>query len=1008
MKKKYYLWLVLLLLNVTVVLAQEKLISGSVLDENGIPLNGVNIILKGTSAGTQTDFDGNYNVKASVGQFLVFSYVSFETKEIEVTSNLLTLNVTLIEIAEAIGEVVITGFGKQSKRKNIDAISTVNAEQIKEVSNSNFQNALTGKLSGVQINQANGKAEGKITLNIRGVASLSGNQEPLYVVDGVPIISDQESGSSAPTNPLLNINANDIESVSVLKDASSAAIYGSRGTNGVVIITTKSGKNGKAKISFRSSYGFSEAVNKRKWLNADQYVELYTEAAANAGQTEAQIEAALDGLATDDLGNISDWRNGNIDTNWQNEALVNGNISELGFSMSGGDDKSSYFMSLGSNNTDGIVRGNSLERYNFRLNASRKLSNRLKAGANISIARSKIDRISADRQFTTPLQAVALVPISPTHNTDGTLNGNTLYDNFLFEEEFGYFETNIWNLGGVAFGEYSILDDLKFRSELGYEFFNQTEETFSGSEIPRNGGLSNGAGRTVSRDYLTFNNYATYDKIFADLHDVNLVVGMSYEENNRKGISVQGDTFANDLIQTLAGATNITGGSTTRVSNKLVSYFGRVTYSYDNKYLLKGSMRVDGSSRFGPNNRYGYFPSVSAGWIATNESFLEESNAFSFLKLRGSWGITGNQPLGSFDYLSRLGSGSYDVISGQFISVVGDSDLGWEETTQLNFGLDYGLFNNVVTGEFDYYVKDTKDLLLNARQPLSTGIAGNVILTNIGEVKNTGIEFSINTKNITREKFSWNTNFNISYNKNEIIKLVNGDDIIGSAGQRDYSILREGESFGAFYLVEYAGVDPANGDALYYTNTELEDGSIERIKTNVYTEASRIVVGKALPDWIGGMTNTLRYRDLDFSFTFQGQWGAQIYNSAGLFQASGFAGGRDNQSIEQLDRWQQPGDITNVPRADLSGDAVESTRYLQDADFIRLRNLTIGYNFKNLWNIDMIRVYFSGLNLLTFTDYDGWDPEATRDDLPGSFARGYEFYSAPPAKVYTFGINVDL
>jgi hypothetical protein len=339
---------------------------------------------------------------------------------------------------------------------------------------------------------------------------------------------------------------------------------------------------------------------------------------------------------------------------------------------------------------------------------------------------------------------------------------------------------------------------------------------------------------------------------------------------------------------------------------------------------------------------------------------------------------------------------------------VGDADLSWEETTQLNFGLDYGFFNNIVTGEIDYYVKDTEDLLLNGRQPLSAGIPGNVILTNIGEVKNSGFEFSINTKNFSKEKFSWDTSFNISYNKNEIIKLVDGDDIIGSAGDRDYSILREGESFGAFYLVEYAGVDPENGDALYFTNTELDDGSIERLITNDYTEASRIVVGKALPDWIGGMTNTLRYGDLDFSFTFQGQWGAQIYNSAGLFQASGFAGGRDNQSIEQLDRWQQPGDITDVPRADLNGDAVESTRYLQDADFIRLRNLTLGYNFKNLWDISLIRVYFSGLNLLTFTDYDGWDPEATRDDLPGTFARGYEFYSAPPAKVYTFGINVEL
>ncbi len=1008
MKKNYYLWLVLLLLSVTVVQAQEKSISGTVSDEAGIPLNGVNIIIKGTSTGTQTDFDGNYIINASVGQILLFRYLGFEKQEQLILLNSNRINISLTEDIESIGEVVITGYGKQSKRKIIDAISSVKSEDIKEIPNSNFQNALTGKLSGVQINQANGKSEGKISINIRGVASLSGNQEPLYVVDGVPIINDQESGSSAPTNPLVNINANDIESIEVLKDASSAGIYGSRGTNGVILITTKSGKNGKAKVTFHSAYGFSEAINKRKWLNAKQYVELYTEAATNAGQSQAQIEAALDGLATDDLGNISDWRNGNIDTNWQNEALVNGNIQELSLSISGGDDKSTYFMSLGSNNTDGIVRGNSLERYNFRINARRKLSEKFNVGANISIARSSIDRISADRQFTTPLQAVALVPISPTHNEDGTLNGNTLYDNFLFEEEFGFFETNIWNLGGVAFGEYTIIEGLNFRSELGYEFFNQSEEVFSGSEIPRNGGLSNGAGRTVSRDYLTFNNYATYNKKLGYSHDVNMVLGMSYEENNRKGISVQGDSFANDLIQTVAGATNITGGSTTRVSNKLVSYFGRATYSFADKYLLKASMRVDGSSRFGPNNRYGYFPAFSAGWIATNENFLNNSKTFSFLKVRGSWGITGNQPLGSFDYLSRLGSASYDTVSGQFISVVGDADLGWEETTQLNFGLDYGLFGNVVTGEIDYYIKDTKDLLLNGRQPLSSGIPGNVILTNIGEVKNSGIEFSINTKNITKDNFTWDTSFNISYNKNEIIKLVDGDDIIGSAGDRDYSILREGESFGAFYLVEYAGVDPENGDALYYTNTELEGGSIERIKTNVYTEASRIVVDKALPDWIGGMTNTLRYRDLDFSFTFQGQWGAQIYNSAGLFQASGFAGGKDNQSIEQLDRWQQPGDITNVPRADLSGDAVESTRYLQDADFIRLRNLTLGYNFKNLWNIDMIRVYFSGLNLLTFTDYDGWDPEATRDDLPGTFARGYEFYSAPPAKVYTFGINVEL
>lgn len=481
---------------------------------------------------------------------------------------------------------------------------------------------------------------------------------------------------------------------------------------------------------------------------------------------------------------------------------------------------------------------------------------------------------------------------------------------------------------------------------------------------------------------------------------------MGYEITDKKTSSFTGVGFDFPSITNLTGATTIDGGLTGDSGFNLVSYFGRISYDFKGKYLFKASMRSDGSSKFGPNNRYGYFPSVSAGWVLSKESFLENST-FSYLKLRGSWGETGNQPTRDFRYINNVNPGEYGGISYLALGSAGSPDLKWETTTQTNIGLDFGIIKNRISGEIDYYHKNTEDLLLNTPVALSNGIVNNVVYSNAGEMVNKGFEFSLNSKNIKTEDFNWNTSFNISFNDNEVVALAKDQDELISQNQ----IVRIGETFASWYLAEYAGVDPANGDALYYLNTELSDGTLDRTTTNDFTLAERVILGSPFPDFTFGLTNTLNYKNLDFTFTFQGQSGASIYNSGGRFQEASFAF-QDNPSDIELDRWQNPGDITDVPqlRSNGSNAGGNSSRYLNESDFIRLRNVSLGYTFKDLNKgmFESVRVYATGLNLITITDYEGSDPEATQDDQFSTIARGQEFYSAPPAKVITLGFNINF
>ncbi|WP_299898773.1 TonB-dependent receptor [uncultured Aquimarina sp.] len=983
--------------------AQEKTVTGMVTDPSGIPLPGTNILVKNTDNGVQTDFDGNYSIEANIGDTLIFSYVGFETQEVIISSSLV-INVALKDNVEGLDQVVVIGYGSSSKKQITTSVASIQAEGIGDINTPSIQSLMTSKVTGVQITQLSGRVESGIKVRVRGVSTVGASQEPLYVLDGVPLINDDESINNSPINPLIGLNPNDIDSIDFLKDASAAAIYGARGTNGVIIITTKKGKAEKTKVTLNTASGWNFATNKREYLNAEQYVDFYTEAALNSGLSLSEIESRFDQLS---LGR--DWRNNQVDTDWQNLALVEGITQDIDLSASGGSKNLTYYVSTSYNKTEGIILGNELDRYTLRAKVDADVTKKSKIGANINISKVTIDRLSNDNAFISPLQSIAQSPLTPALLEDGTANvdGNsTLFQNFLGQEQTGRFVTDIWRTTANIYGDFYINDYLRFKSEVGYDSNNQNAERFSGSltEFASAGGVGTVSNAITERYILT--NYLTYKRNLGDAVDFSATLGGSFEETNRKSQFTIGQGFPSDDLQTLDNAVLITNGGSNKTKYNFLSYFARSRFSIAEKYLINLSIRRDGSSRFGQDSQFGWFPAASAAWIVSNERFLSNSYFLSNFKLRGSWGITGNAEIGDFASKDLYGVTTYDERLGVSPIQIGDNELRWEKTTQYDLGADFGLFNNVISGEFDYYNKTTNDLLFNQPLPGTSGFTS--VVRNIGEIVNEGFEVSLNARIISKPSVIWSIGALFTKNTNEVTDLPSGDIIDG------VNIIRKGETLSSFYLYEYAGVDPANGDALFYTNTLNADGSLDKSTTNNLSNANRIVTGNPFPEYQVGFTNNLKVNGFDFQFTFQGEFGASIFDQAGKF-SSGNGKFFDNQTVDQLNRWQNPGDITDVPQARLNQDngQADSTRYLQEADFIRLRNITLGYTinptFSKRFYLEKVRFYFSGLNLFTITDYDGYDPESTADFNGNSGVRtGISFYSAPPAKTYTLGLNIEF
>lgn len=1000
-----------LLLAGSVVMAQQMITGKVTNNQTGEPIANASVLVKGTNRGTATDDNGNYRIEAAKDATLIFSYVGFQQKEIVASSTVVNAELSL-STDQNLKEVVVIGFGTKIKKDLTGNIAQVKGSEVQNMPVTNFDQALQGRAAGVFVEAGSGKLGEGVQVLIRGAGSISASTQPLYVIDGIPISTETYSGSA-----IADINFNDIESFDILKDASAAAIYGSRAANGVVLITTKKGKAGRTSFQVNSQYGINKPTHLRGFLNAKQYVDLLREAAINSDHIEGidplnpdEYEGSWLEFAEDRLTRYSgwsDWRKNETNTNWQEKAFdPQARTGALDISASGGNEKTKYYISLGYINQDGILIGNYLKRISSRINLEQTVSEKFKLGMNLGLSQTTSGRVTEDNEFNTPMQLVALSPVTPFRDLNGQIytSPTTTYANPYIDFVEGNYKAIIYRNIGNVFGQYNFTPSLFFRSEFGVDIHNENDDMFYGARTAYGRG-TNGYGESDWFRSLTYNtnNYFSYKNNFSDKYNFDGVIGMSYQEYGSEYANVYGEQFPVDNLQKLASAGLIKGGTSVASSSAFLSYFARANLKISDRFLLSVSGRIDGSSVFGADKRYGVFPAVSGGWIISDESFLRESKSISFLKLRASWGLTGNaEGFGNFASRGLWGGSSYNGSGALVPTQMANPDLRWEKSNQVDIGLDFGFFNNRLSGEIDFYNRKTEDLIYAVPVPGNTGFTNKTV--NIGAMQNRGIEFVLNSDNVVSQTFKWSSSLNLAFNNNKILKLDGNQTIIPGNDGRYMNSLIVGESIGIFYGPKFAGADPENGDALYY----LADG---KSTTNDYDLAASFIVGNPNPKVNGGFSNTFSAYGFDLSILLQGVFGYQITNGAGGFMSASFAW-FDNQTTDQLERWQKPGDISQVPQLRLGYDngTSSSSRYVYDGDYVRLKNVTLGYNLpKSLisrWKIQNVRIYLTGVNLLTFTKYPGWDPEVNADYRVSNRNQGGDFYSAPQIKNFSFGLNL--
>lgn len=1023
------------------VQAQNRTVSGQVTSsEDNSPIPGVNVVLKGTSTGTVTDADGRYSISVPAsGGTLTFTFIGFQSQDV-VIGERTVVNVSMQPDVTQLSEVVVTGYGTQIKQDVTGNIAKVSGNAIQNIPVTTFEQSLQGRAAGVLVTAQNGKLGQGINVRIRGSSSISASNEPLYVVDGMIINTDNLSSNEAETNPLADLNFNDIQSIEILKDASAAAIYGSRGANGVVIITTKRGRAGKTNFSVNYQIGTSEPTRRRKFLNAAQYVELMRESAYNndlrdgidpinnpseyAGSWLEFWESYMDYLAGD-----TDWRTLETDTDWEKEAYQKAGMQSFDFTANGGNDRTTFAFSAGYLDQDGILIGNYFKRLSGRLNLDHKATDKLSFQSSIAISQSVNDRLSSDNAFSTPMQLVAQAPITPVRDKQGNLFDDALnpamsYYPATVERENSNFVTTVFrNLVSLG-ATYKLTDKLSLTGEYGFDLLTQNEDRYQ-NEFTQTGRAVGGYG--LSRWVQLFNYNArallSYDLAVNDKHSLTLLAGSEIQERSTSTTTTEGQGFPLPELKKLNAAAEPTTAFSSLVEETFVSFFARANYKFKNKYLLNVSARTDGSSKFGPDNKYGFFPAGSIGWIITQENFMQNLTTLSFLKFRASYGLTGNASIPNYRYLAQYSGVAYGGESGLTPSQIPNPELRWEKTAQYDIGFDFGLFNDKLTGEIDYYNKQTTDLLLNTPVPSTSGFTSQ--FRNVGSLENKGVEVVLNYT-VFRNK-DWNITIGGNYaaNRNKILSLNAGETQIGPTGSRFLNAVIVGQPIGVFFGREYAGANPANGDALFYLNRqptqdEIDNGTAfivpngvygDRYVTNNFNLAQAIVLGNPNPTGIYGFNANINFKGIEIAVLFQGVHGNKIFDGAGGFMS---ANGRyeDNSTVDQMRRWRQPGDITDIPQARLyrNNGAQSSSRYLYDGSYLRLKTLTVAYNLPasllSKLSLTSARVYFSGQNLLTFTNYRGWDPEVNTDFIASNINLGNDFYAAPQPRNLTVGLKL--
>ena len=991
---------------------QKTKLNGTVVDETGEAIIGANVIVKGTTNGCTTDLDGHFTLDVDhLPVTLMVSYIGYTRQEIKVTSAK-TIKVEMTPDNNLMDEVVITGYGTFKKSAYAGSAASVKGETLKDVPAISFKDLLQGNAPGVQFTSSSGQPGASSSLRIRGMGSFNASNSPLYVIDGVPMRSGtiNTMSSDAGLDIMSTINSSDIESVTVIKDAAAASLYGSRAANGVVLITTKKGKAGKPSISLKADWGSSDfAMDYRPIMGGEerrQYIyDGLVAGQIKKGKSEADAMAYADG-EIDDYAPVP-WCGY---TDWDDVLFKKGNHQSYEASLSGGTDRFKYYSSLSYLKQDGIAINSGLERISGRLNVDFQATSKLKLGANVLFATVNQDVYSEGTSYSSPFYTSrnAVVPSDPIYNEDGSWNRDLIRigdRNPLLSATYDYQREYVTRTFNTIYGEYEFIKDLKFKSTFSYDYVITKGKDWSDPRTSNGDDINGG----MSKKYYEYNkmvwaNQVSYKTSIARDHHIDALVGYEIDDQYRDYLSGYATNFAtHDKNQISNGMkTESVGGNDTRT--RMVSYLTRLNYDYKNKYYLGGSFRTDGSSRFQRDNRWGSFWSISGAWRIIEEKFMSPTKDWlTDLKIRASYGVNGTLPSDYFGYmgLSSLTNG-YLEQPGIIQSQLRNDDLQWETNYNLNLGLDFALWNRInVT--LEYYTRTTKNLLMDRPISMTTGFSS--YLMNIGEVKNKGVELEISSTNIQTKDFSWNTTFNISHNKNKIVTLDGMQTEIKSGSQ----IRKVGKSYRTFYMIEFAGINPETGAPQFYTNDVDENGNYIKDITEEINKAHAIVLDKhAEPNAIGGLSNTLRYKWFDLNFMFSYQFGGYSYDNWAQKTEHGGNDLEANIPSYYKDSWKKPGDITKYElfyeKPSVAMNKVTTTRRLHSTDFIRLKTLTFGFTVPKDWTrkigIENVRLYASANNLWTWAAYDYYDPEAV--------SGGTAIWGTPPLKAVTFGINVNF
>lgn len=1020
-------------------------VSGKVNDASGESVVGANVVEKGTTNGTITDLNGSFSLEIPAKSTLIISYIGYTPREVEV-GNQLTFNVKLAEDTEMLDEVVVVGYGTQKKSDVTTAVASVSSDNLKNRAAVNFGEAMAGQVPGVMVQQTNGAPGGEgLTIKVRGTGSITQSNDPLYVVDGYPM----EGGAFRLLNP------SDIESIQVLKDASSTAIYGSRGANGVVIITTKKGQIGKPTVQLNAYVGFQQREKEVKMMNRNQYVEWFTDG-RNQAWLDAKVISSDPNQAPHSINDPNSRRalysgassqymipdgTGSYkynfldpasvaqmpDNNWQDLLFRTAVMQQYEVSVSGGAENTRYTFSGSYTNQEGIVINTDYERFNFRTNVSSKISNSINVGMTL-MAYSADGSEQANGKDSPVLYALNLPPIYPLYNEDGTygsmvrnpeiLAGDVANPIGIAEQVTNRRKRYGWL--GTIFAEWEIIKNLKYRISMNggiQDNINKKYEPsyvdFDASKAPRPAkGINE---RWTDRDWV-IENTLNYTFTLADKHSFNALLGYTTQSHSFEHMKGEARGYANDKIETLNAGT-MYAMTSDESEYSMISYLGRINYVYDNRYMLTTTLRSDGSSRFGSNKKWGTFPSVSVGWRISQEKFMQDVKQISDLKLRASFGISGNNRIGNYSSIGLLSTGFYptgDAIQNTVNpNTMSNFDLGWERTRQYNVGFELGMFNNRVRLEGDFYDSQSIDLLLNVPVPTITGYSSQ--MQNIGKVQNRGMEFTLNTKNLTGA-FTWSSNFNISFNKNKVLEVgVDKRPIYGSAANANNAFVTQpGYPVASFYGYKYIGVFQSQEELDKYPHLAADkvgDGRYEDVnKDGKLDQNDKTILGDNNPVFTAGFSNSFSYKNFTLDLQFTGSYGAEVFSF--YKRMCGIYHGDRNGMIEQLDRWRsedQPGDGIHfrATRTPSGWQRDPSSAWVQNASYLRLRNLTLGYNFNqhtiNKLKMKGLRLYVTGSNLFTITNYVGYDPETSSES---GLSQGGDYLGYPAARSFIIGANI--